>query len=199
MNGSGFSTSLYVGDNCLLHPLDSVCHQCARVSFFVSSVSQVEGSCRCMCCGSTCPRDVGLRDETWFGCVAVGLFFHLFATVTFSCEHGLPLQRFVSECVVFRLPKWSFIALGNIWFSWCRFPWWMSRLHRYVSHGQSCCAHVLGVLCKMSVASLCKNAHGWIFLGIRAKLEPKPPRLPSIDDCVSCPWYMVVVVTERLY
>ena len=75
----------------------------------------------------------------------------------------------------------------------------MSRLHRYVSHGQSCCAHVLGVLCKMSVASLCRNAHGWIFLGIRANFEPKPPRLASIDDCVSCPWKMVVVVTERLY
>ena len=38
MNGSGFFTSLYGGDNCLLHPLDSVCHQCARVSFFLSVV-----------------------------------------------------------------------------------------------------------------------------------------------------------------
>ena len=98
-----------------------------------------------------------------------------------------------------RLPKWSFIALVNMWLSWCCSPWWRSRLHRYVSYGQSFCAHVLRVLCKVSVTLLCKSAHGWIFLGIRANLQPKPPLLPNTDYCVSCPWSVIVVVTERLY
>ena len=156
---------------------------------FVSSVFQVEGSCRCMCCGSTCPRGVGLRDEV-HGLVVWrrGCFSICLPPRPFHVNMVDILRRFVSECVVSRLPKWSFIALVNIWFSWCCSPWWMSRLHRYVSYGQSFCAHVLRVLCKVSVTLLCKNAHGWIFLGIRANLEPKPPLLPNTDYCVSCPW-----------
>ena len=41
-------------------------------------------------------------------------FFHLCATVTASCGHGLPLQRFVSECVFSRLFIWSLIVVRNM-------------------------------------------------------------------------------------
>ena len=142
-----------------------------------------------MCCGSTCPRGVRLRDEVhglvvWRrGCFSICLPPRPFHVNMVDIS-----QRFVSECVCVSLAQVVLHCVGEHLVKLVCSPWWRSRLHRYVSHGQSFCAHVLRVLCKVSVTSLCKNAHGWIFLCIRANLEPKPPLLPNTDYCVSCPW-----------